>query len=286
MDTTGSGLDLEALAKDIRARISAGDKAARKSEEHYKSAGIHLIEAKARVAEIEMESGHTISWEKWCASHFPQTGERRIQQLLAIGRGDTTQAEINEAERNRYAEMSSQMRDVIRRADAALKPESESTPTSDDAQVCSSLTQTPRQAANAASQSRRRADARAARVAAGADLPPPLAPIEHRRLLKQGRDLLGALSFDDLRMAVERVKVVPSAAQAEAVKRVAAAEAALEALATRSHTPEELFAAIVPTLNAWSDVDLREFSTTVTDYIIDQPIKRRWQSHITYPAAA
>jgi hypothetical protein len=50
--------------------------------------------------------------------------------------------------------------------------------------------------------SQMRAWGRAARVEAGADLPPPLAPIEHRRLLKEGRAILGGLDFERLKNVV------------------------------------------------------------------------------------
>jgi hypothetical protein len=42
-------------------------------------------------------------------------------------------------------------------------------------------------------------------------------------------------------------------------------------IAARSSTPAEAFAAILPTLDAWSKEDVREFSKMLTDYMIGRP---------------
>ena len=58
---------------------------------------------------------------------------------------------------------------------------------------------------------RQTAKRRAEKIASGKQPDkPPLAPIEHRRLLKEGRNLLGEMSFDDLKLAIDAVKAQPS----------------------------------------------------------------------------
>lgn len=63
-------------------------------------------------------------------------------------------------------------------------------------------------AADAERKRRERAGHRAARVAAGAKLPRPLAPIGHRRLLNEGRELLGFMTFDHLKLAVDAIRAM------------------------------------------------------------------------------
>lgn len=91
--TTASGLPLETLASDIKARVAAGDRDAKRSEDHYRAAGIQLVEAQARVrAELP-----GTAWLTWVATNLPDIKERRVQQLMQIGRGETTQADLNAA---------------------------------------------------------------------------------------------------------------------------------------------------------------------------------------------
>lgn len=88
-----SGLPLETLATQIRARVALGDRDKKRSEDHYMAAGLDLIEAQARV---RAELPGTL-WLTWSAINFPTIKESRIRQLMAIGRGETTQAELNVA---------------------------------------------------------------------------------------------------------------------------------------------------------------------------------------------
>ncbi|CAH1649578.1 hypothetical protein [Chelatococcus asaccharovorans] len=85
-----SGLPLEALAGTIRAHISAGDKAIDKAEQHYKAAGIHLMEAKERVKQTP-----GLTWPAYLHSHC-QLQRRRADELIAIAEGRTTLAEVRE----------------------------------------------------------------------------------------------------------------------------------------------------------------------------------------------
>jgi hypothetical protein len=83
-------LPLDTLGGTIKAHIAAGDKAADKAEEHYKAAGIHLGEAKERVA-------HTkgLTWSAFLIKNC-SIGSRRADELISIAEGRTTLAEIRE----------------------------------------------------------------------------------------------------------------------------------------------------------------------------------------------
>lgn len=76
----GSGLPLPMLAKDIQARNRKGD-------EHYKAAGIHLIEAKERVKARYREVEPGMTWAKFCSTHIPQRSRRSIDFLIASSAG-------------------------------------------------------------------------------------------------------------------------------------------------------------------------------------------------------
>jgi hypothetical protein len=210
-DVSGSGLPLETLASTIKAHIAIGDRDFAKAEQNYVSAGKHLIEAKARLEARELAG---VRWLDWAAQNFPQIGGSRIEQLLRIGRGETTQAEINaaraESERRSYQpaprfteDMLAQMEAFNRRADEVLG--GQPTPAAER----DASDETSRPATAAERQQRRRSNLRSQRVEAGADLPPPLAPIEHRKLLKEGRDILGRLDFERLKAAVSVIGTTP-----------------------------------------------------------------------------
>jgi hypothetical protein len=62
--TAGSLLPLDTLGGTIKAHIAAGDKATDKAEEHYKAAGIHLSEAKERVARTK-----NLTWPAYLGKH-------------------------------------------------------------------------------------------------------------------------------------------------------------------------------------------------------------------------
>ena len=110
-----SGLSLDMLATTIKERVRLGDRDTKKGEDHYLAAGLHLVEAQARVrAELP-----GTPWLTWSAINFPDIKERRIQQLMQIGRGETTQAEINAASNSgRYRvsdEVMAEAEETIRR---------------------------------------------------------------------------------------------------------------------------------------------------------------------------
>jgi phage N-6-adenine-methyltransferase len=88
--TPGTLLPLDTLGGTIKAHIAAGDKATGKAEEHYKAAGIHLSEAKERVAKIK---GQT--WPAFLIKHC-QIGRRRADELISIADGRTSLVKIRE----------------------------------------------------------------------------------------------------------------------------------------------------------------------------------------------
>jgi hypothetical protein len=81
---------LDTLAGTIKAHIAAGDKAADKAEQHYKSAGLHLLDAKERVKRTANLT--------WPAFLHGQCGVQRSRadELIAIAEGRTTLAEVRE----------------------------------------------------------------------------------------------------------------------------------------------------------------------------------------------
>src|ERR1700738_1824428 len=93
--TSGSLLPLDTLGGTIKAHIAAGDKATDKAEEHYKAAGIHLSEAKERVARTK---GQT--WTAFLTKHC-EIGRRRADELISIAEGRTSLVEVRK--RNRTA---------------------------------------------------------------------------------------------------------------------------------------------------------------------------------------
>jgi hypothetical protein len=91
-------LPLDTLGATIKARVDAGDKATEKAEEHYKSAGLLLIEAKQR---LPLESPGT----KWTAYLVGICNIRmsRAYELIAVAEGRTTVAEVQAKGRERAA---------------------------------------------------------------------------------------------------------------------------------------------------------------------------------------
>lgn len=90
--TGNSLLPLSTLAGTIKAHISAGDKAFGKAEEHYKAAGIHLMEARDRVK----REGMTFS--AFIVSHC-SINSSRAYELIAIADGRTSVEELRKKKR-------------------------------------------------------------------------------------------------------------------------------------------------------------------------------------------
>ncbi|RRD24720.1 hypothetical protein ECB98_13430 [Brucellaceae bacterium VT-16-1752] len=100
---------IETLGREIKARVEAGDKALDKAEQHYKAAGIQLLEAQKRLKETR-----EMRWSAFLFSHV-RMGESRAYELMALGDGRTTLEDIRakgaerarrHAERNRDARLS------------------------------------------------------------------------------------------------------------------------------------------------------------------------------------
>jgi hypothetical protein len=76
-DQTAVSTPIEMLGKEILARIEAGEKAKSKSDEHFKSAGLQLIEAKGRVSDFSA----------FLREHCNGLSRSRAYELIAIGEG-------------------------------------------------------------------------------------------------------------------------------------------------------------------------------------------------------
>jgi hypothetical protein len=86
--STGNSLvPLDTLGGLAKASIAAGDKSLDKAEQHYKSAGLYLSEAKERVAHTK-----NLTWPGYLIQHCP-IGRRRADFYIEVGEGRTTVAE-------------------------------------------------------------------------------------------------------------------------------------------------------------------------------------------------
>src|SRR5262245_37742310 len=81
-------LPIETLGATIKAQVAAGDKALDKAEEHYRSAGCRLIEAKERVLRTR-----GLTWPAFLVGHC-SLQRSRADELIAIANGTTTLAEV------------------------------------------------------------------------------------------------------------------------------------------------------------------------------------------------
>jgi hypothetical protein len=93
-----SEVPLDTLAAEIKARIEAGDRAADKAADHFRAAGIRLIDAKAAVANAG------IKFDAWLAEN--SIGRSRAYELIAIAKGTKTLAGIRAATAERVAKHS------------------------------------------------------------------------------------------------------------------------------------------------------------------------------------
>jgi hypothetical protein len=91
-----SGLPLTTLAGTIKAHIAAGDKSVSKAKEHYRAAGIHLMEARERV-----KRDANMTWSAFLASHC-NIGSSRAYESIDIAQGTKTLTELR-AEKNASA---------------------------------------------------------------------------------------------------------------------------------------------------------------------------------------
>ncbi len=104
-------MPLDLLGRTAKAHVERGDKALGKAEDHFKAAGIHLLEAKKRIqAGANGDDGNALTFDAFLAEH--NIGRSRAYEFIAIASGKTTIEAIREktaarvarhAERNREA---------------------------------------------------------------------------------------------------------------------------------------------------------------------------------------
>jgi len=93
LQNTGSNLPLDTLAATIKAHIARGDASIEKAEQHYKAAGIHLMEAKEQVRRRK-----DITWPAFLIQHC-EIRRSRADELIAIADGRKSLAEVRETKR-------------------------------------------------------------------------------------------------------------------------------------------------------------------------------------------
>ncbi len=95
---TSNAMPLDVVGDHVRAHMDSGAKAEAKAEDHYKAAGIHLNEAKARIE----AGGEVVTWSAFLRDNCSISRSRAFE-LLALADGRTTLVEQREkaAERQR-----------------------------------------------------------------------------------------------------------------------------------------------------------------------------------------
>jgi hypothetical protein len=86
---------LDAIGREIKARVDAGDKAFARAEDQYRSAGLYLIQAKRRI-----EQTREMTWPDFLAQYC-RLGKSRANELIAIADGRTTLAATRAKTRKR-----------------------------------------------------------------------------------------------------------------------------------------------------------------------------------------
>lgn len=85
-----SSLPIPTLGAQIKAHVEAGDKAFDKAEQHYKAAGLHLIEAKQRLEETK-----EMKWNAFLFSHARLSWDTAKRYML-IADGTKTLEQLRE----------------------------------------------------------------------------------------------------------------------------------------------------------------------------------------------
>jgi hypothetical protein len=91
-----SQLPLETLANTIKACVMAGDRATDKAEQHYKAAGMYLIEAR------ELNTAETRKWTAYVVGQC-MISTSSTDFYIQLANGSTTLAEHREKNRNAVA---------------------------------------------------------------------------------------------------------------------------------------------------------------------------------------
>ncbi len=90
-----SGLPITQLGSTIKAHLMSADRHIAKSDEHYKAAGLHLIEAKDRIKAGEYAG----KFGRFLMLECNGIGDSRAYELIAIAKGTTTLDEVRERAR-------------------------------------------------------------------------------------------------------------------------------------------------------------------------------------------
>lgn len=96
--SNASGLPIGQLGSTIKAHMGMAEKYIGKCEEHYRSAGAHLIEAKRRISENKEFAGDFKGFLMNCCNGLSSS---RAYELIAIAGGKTTQEEHRQGARAR-----------------------------------------------------------------------------------------------------------------------------------------------------------------------------------------
>ena len=98
VECTGNSLvPLDTLGGLAKASITAGDRSLDKAEQHYKSAGFYLSEAKERVARTK-----NLTWPAYLIQHCP-IGRRQADLYIEMAEGRISLAEVQSSGRDRAA---------------------------------------------------------------------------------------------------------------------------------------------------------------------------------------
>jgi len=84
-------MELDAVGRQAKAHIDAGDKAKDRAEQQYLAAGLYLMAAKVRVQRTK-----GLTWPLFLREHCP-VGRRRADEIIMIADGRTTIQGLNAA---------------------------------------------------------------------------------------------------------------------------------------------------------------------------------------------
>jgi hypothetical protein len=101
---TTTDVPLDTLAAEIKARIEAGDRAADKAADHFRAAGLRLLDAKKHLAAAK------IPFDGWLIEN--DIGRSRAYELIGIAKGTKTLAGIRASTAERVARYSKKNRDA------------------------------------------------------------------------------------------------------------------------------------------------------------------------------
>jgi hypothetical protein len=117
-------LPLDVLASEIKARIEAGDRAADKAADHFRAAGLRLLDAKKHLAAAK------IPFDGWLIEN--DIGRSRAYELIGIAKGTKTLAGIRASTAARVARHADKNRAAREASVSNGQPEDD---TDDDSEV-------------------------------------------------------------------------------------------------------------------------------------------------------